>query len=151
MKKQIIYFSFLVMLIDQISKLIITYIIILNDNIQVIKNFFYLTYIQNEGAAWNLLYGNRWFLVLFSLFALYIVIKYFLLDINIVLKEKIGYILLIGGILGNLVDRVIYGYVIDWLDFYIFGYNYPVFNIADASIVIGSILVIWGLLKGSKK
>ena len=56
--------------------------------------------------------------------------------------DIIGYSLLTGGIIGNLIDRIIYGYVIDYLDFYIFNYNYPVFNFADISIVIGVIIVI---------
>lgn len=57
---------------------------------------------------------------------------------------------MIGGILGNLFDRIIYGYVIDYLDFYIFGYNFPIFNIADICIVISVILIIIDTLWGGK-
>ena len=56
--------------------------------------------------------------------------------------------MLIGGIIGNLIDRIIYGYVIDYLDFNIFGYNYPVFNLADSMIVISIILLILFINKG---
>ena len=56
--------------------------------------------------------------------------------------------MLIGGILGNLFDRIIYGYVIDYLDFYILGYNYPVFNIADMCIVISVFLIIIDTIRG---
>jgi signal peptidase II len=58
--------------------------------------------------------------------------------------------MLIGGILGNLFDRIFYGYVIDYLDFYIFNYNYPVFNIADMCIVISVCLLIVDMIRGGK-
>ena len=56
--------------------------------------------------------------------------------------EIIGYSLLLSGAIGNLIDRIIYGYVIDYLDFRILGYNYPIFNFADMCIVIGLVLII---------
>ena len=95
-----------------------------------------------------ILYGNRVFLVLISIFAL-ILVYYFMLKNKSLNKMDISiYSLLIGGILGNLFDRVIYGYVVDYLDFCIFGYNFPIFNLADVCIVIsvGLIIIdsIWG-------
>ena len=64
--------------------------------------------------------------------------------------ESINYGLLTGGIIGNLLDRIIYGYVIDFLDFNIIGYNYPIFNLADSFIVISIILIIFNEFKGDK-
>ena len=58
------------------------------------------------------------------------------------LIEKIGYSMILGGAIGNFLDRVIYGYVIDFLDFNIFGYEYPIFNLADSFILIGVILLV---------
>ena len=60
------------------------------------------------------------------------------------------YSLLIGGILGNLFDRIIYGYVVDYLDFYFFNYNFPIFNIADICIVCSVVLIIIDTLRGGK-
>lgn len=136
---------------DQISKFLIVRYMNLSESIRIIRNFFYLTYVQNRGSAWNLFYGYRWFLVGLSVLALYVVIKYFLLDEKITKMEKIGYALLIGGISGNLIDRLFRGYVIDFIDVYLLNYNYPVFNIADMAIVIGSIMVVVSLLMEAKK
>ena len=69
------------------------------------------------------------------------------MDKKITKLDVVSYSLVIGGILGNLVDRVLYGSVIDYLDFYLFGYNAPVFNFADSCIVIGAIIIICVLIK----
>lgn len=63
---------------------------------------------------------------------------------------QIIYGILLGGIIGNLIDRIIYGYVIDYLNFNIFGYNFPVFNFADICIVISIFIIIIEILKGDK-
>ena len=66
-------------------------------------------------------------------------------------QTSIYYGMLIGGIVGNLIDRLVFGYVIDYLDFYIFGYNYPIFNLADVLIVISVILIIIFSFKGKNE
>lgn len=151
MHKRIFVFSLFAALIDQIVKLLIISNLKLSESIVVINNFFYLSYLQNEGSAFNLLTVNKWFFVFLSLLALYVIIKYFIIDENITKMEALAYILIIGGIVGNLIDRLSYGYIIDYIDIFIGHYNYPVFNLADSFIVIGVIIVIWNLLKGNKK
>ena len=148
--KKIILFSLIIFIIDQFIKLFIGFGIDLNSSITIFKNFFYISNVHNYGAAFSILYGNRIFLIIVSLFAL-VSIYYFLL------KNKkfqwfniIVYSLLIGGILGNLFDRIIYGYVVDYLDFYIFGYNYPIFNLADMCIVCSAVLLVISTLRGGK-
>lgn len=148
--KRIISFSLILFIIDQIVKLFVSFNIDLNSSICVLKNFFYISHVHNFGAAFSTFYGGRFFLIFVSVISL-ILIYYFLLknkkfrNFDIVI-----YSLLIGGILGNLFDRIIYGYVIDYLDFYIFGYNYPVFNIADMCIVISVFLIIIDTFRGGK-
>ena len=109
--------------------------------LQVINNFFYLTYVKNDGAAWSILKDQRILLLIITVIVLYLINKYMNKE-TLNKKEEFIYGMIIGGILGNLFDRAVYREVIDFLDFKLFGYNYPVFNLADTFIVIGIILLI---------
>ena len=115
------------------------------DSIEVIKDFFYIVHIGNEGAAWGMFAGYGSVLALFAAVALFAIYK---LRHELELHRKpmqIAFGLLIGGVLGNMIDRLIHGHVIDFLDFqfpfsipYILpDGRYPAFNIADCGIVIG--------------
>lgn len=139
-------------LVDQIIKLIISGTMGLGGSISIIPDFFSVSYVENDGAAWSIFSGNRIFLILISVFALILVYSYFFKIKNIKTVEFISYSVLIGGIIGNLWDRLKYGKVIDYLDFKIFGYNFPVFNFADICIVISVILLLIDALidKGEK-
>lgn len=140
--KKIIIISIIVFLIDLISKIIIINTLKVNDSIVIIKNIFNITYTNNLGAAFSIMQNSRLLLIIIALIILYIIIKYIKktnIDNNI---EKIGYSLIIGGLLGNLFDRIVYGYVIDFLDFNIFGFDFAIFNIADSTIVIGIVLLL---------
>lgn len=148
--KKIFLFSFLSVLIDQIIKIIVSFNMELNSSIMIIKNFFNITYVQNTGAAFSILSGNRILLILVALLSLNIIYLMFIRNKDLKNKEKIVYGLLIGGIIGNLVDRIVYGYVIDYLDFNFFGYNYPIFNFADILITISVILILLFTVKESK-
>ena len=148
MKKNIFILSGCFIVVDQLIKILMTNILS-NGSITVIKNFFSLTLVKNTGAAWGIFSGNRWFLIIVTILSVFAIAKYFLLDLNITKGEYIAYILLLGGIFGNLVDRIIFGYVKDYLDFSFGNYNFPVFNLADAAIVIGVIIVIYQMVKNT--
>lgn len=141
MNKKPYIIAFIFFIIDLISKQLIIKFMELGDSVKIINNFFYITYVRNKGAAWSILEDKRILLLIITVIALYFINKY----IN---KEKLSntdslaYGLIIGGIIGNLFDRVFYTEVIDFIDFRIFGYNYPVFNLADSFIVIGVIILI---------
>jgi len=149
MKKKIYIFSFIFLIIDFISKIIIQNYMTLNSSIPIIKNFFSITYVRNIGAAFSILSGKQLFLIILGIIILIGIIYY-------VNKDKLNnlkviyYSLLIGGIIGNLIDRIIYNSVIDFLDFKIFGYDYPIFNLADTFICIGVILIIIESIIGGK-
>lgn len=140
--KKLSLITFFSILIDQIIKYVISFNMGLNQTIEIIPNFFNITYVENKGAAFSILSGNRLFLILISFLALNIIYFMFIYNKKLKNKDCILYGLLIGGIIGNLVDRILYGYVIDYLDFNIFGYNYPIFNLADILIVISVILIV---------
>lgn len=120
------------------------------DSIQVIEGFFYIVHIGNEGAAWGMFSGYSGWLAVFAVLALYGIYKIrHTLELNRPIMQ-LSFGLLIGGIIGNLVDRLIHGHVIDFLDFH-FPFQipwimptgrYPSFNIADCGIVIGVIIYI---------
>lgn len=137
-----IIISIILLCIDQISKLLVVNLLTKTDSITIIKNFFYLTYINNDGAAFSILVGKRILLILIAVLVIVMLIRYIKKN-NIQNKlELVSISLIIGGSLGNLMDRVIRGYVIDFLDFKIFNYNFPIFNLADTFIVIGVILLL---------
>ncbi len=147
MSKRVFLLALVIFISDQITKSIVGTYLKLNQSIVVIKNFFNIKYINNFGASFSILKDSRVFLIILSLIALIILVRY----VNS-FKRNIGNILgfgfLIGGILGNLSDRVLFGYVRDFLDFYIFGYDFPVFNLADSFICIGVFILIISIIKG---
>lgn len=137
-----IIISIILLCIDQISKLLVVNLLTKTDSITIIKNFFHLTYINNDGAAFSILVGKRIFLILIAVLVIVMLISYIKKN-NIQNKlELVSISLIIGGSLGNLMDRVVRGYVIDFLDFKIFNYNFPIFNLADTFIVIGVFLLL---------
>lgn len=137
MKKMYIV-SLLVIIVDRITKIIVENLLD-GKVIDVIKNFFYLTYVKNDGAAFSILENKAIFLALLGVAALAFII-YYVTRYN---KNGIGYFFLVGGIIGNLVDRIFFGYVIDFIGFNIFSYSFPIFNIADIFIVLGAIFIIF--------
>lgn len=139
--KKIGIISLIVIIIDRILKVLVTNNFVLNVRNKIIDGFFYITNCHNEGAAFSLFSGNVLFLIFITLIVLFLIYR----TINKENVNKIGilaYGLLLGGILGNLYDRIFYGYVIDYLDFVIFKFNFAIFNLADAAIVVGAILLI---------
>jgi len=123
---------------DQLTKFIITRNLALNQSIPVIKGIFHLTLVRNRGAAFGILKNQIPFLIFTAIFA--IILLYLAIRKN---KHKkiysIALSMILAGAIGNLIDRVFFGYVIDFLDLRI----WPVFNLADSAITIGAILLGW--------
>ncbi len=126
--------------LDQLLKFILTKNLTPNYSLPVIKGIFHLTLVHNPGGAFGILKNQLALFIFTSIFA--IILIYFNLKSN---KHKkyvtVALSLILAGALGNLIDRVFFGYVIDYLDFRI----WPVFNIADTSITIGAILLGWSI------
>lgn len=148
MKKKIYIIALLGLIIDQLIKLIVTSFMDIYNSITVVEDFFFLTYVRNKGAAWGIFSNNTLILALISVVFLFFLIKYINNETEIKKINAISFGFILGGIAGNLLDRLIRGYVVDFFRFVILGYNYPVFNIADVLIVIGVILFIVDLILG---
>lgn len=149
MQKKIIIYSIIFFILDLISKVIVNDFLGLTESITVINNFFYLTNVHNLGAAWSLFSGQRILLIVIGMAALFFIFRW-INDFKNNNKNIWAFSLLISGLLGNLFDRIIYGYVRDFLDFRFGSYNYPVFNLADTFIFCGVILLILAIIKGEE-
>jgi signal peptidase II len=142
MKKKITILSiisFLIIVLDRVVKILVTNKIPFGKTINIIKNVFYITNIHNEGAAFSIMYGLRYILIGLSIVFLIALIYYMYKK----KKFNIEFALIIGGLIGNLIDRIVFGYVIDYIGVIIFKYYFPIFNIADALIVIGTIILLF--------
>ena len=145
--KKILLIGIILTLIDQFIKIFVVSFMSYGESIMVIKNFFSITLVHNTGAAFSILSTNTFFLILVGILALFLIYLFFIKDKEISKKENILYGMLIGGIIGNLIDRIFRGYVIDFLDFNIFGYNFPVFNFADILITISIVFIIVDIIR----
>lgn len=146
MKKKVYILSIIFLLIDIFTKQLVKNTLNLYDSIPIIPNFFSITYVINDGAAFSILKGELWLFVILG-FVLLFFIFYYLQKEKLNIYKTIYYSLLIAGVLGNLLDRMLYKGVIDFLDFTIFSYNAPIFNLADTFIVISVILIVFESLK----
>lgn len=141
-KKCFIFFIiiFLIVYLDQLTKYVISNQIEYASHLSIIDNFFYLTYVNNDGGAWSMLSGQTTFLILIGVVASVVVF------ISLIRSKSKAYNYMIsifmGGLIGNLIDRIFNGgKVIDFLGFYIFDYAFPIFNVADIFLVISVIIL----------
>ncbi|SMB93271.1 signal peptidase II [Desulfonispora thiosulfatigenes DSM 11270] len=137
----------IILILDQGSKYLIKSNFNLFDSVPLIPNIFHLTYIENPGAAFGMLAHKRLFFILIT-FVILAIIFYLYMKMgksNKVLDISLG--LVVGGAIGNLLDRLLTGTVTDFFDFRVF----PIFNIADSAIVIGMIIVAYQfIIKGEE-
>lgn len=137
--------------IDQLSKWLVVKNMDLYEQIPIIENFFYITSHRNNGAAWGILQDQMIFFYLIT--AVVVVGLVFYMQKygknNPLLSISLS--LVLGGAIGNFIDRLLHQRVVDFLDFIIFRYDYPIFNIADSALVIGVILVLISTFVDEKK
>jgi signal peptidase II len=147
---RVIFFAVIIMaillVIDQITKAVIVHKLILGEKISVIPDFFYITYVTNKGAAWGILQGQGWLLLIIALIASgLIIIKLRWLSEGLIERYFIIFVIF-SGIIGNSIDRIWRREVVDFLDFIIWPVyknsawqlnSWPAFNIADSAICVG--------------
>ena len=145
--------SVVVLVLDQVSKIWITTSMFLYESIKVIP-FFQLTYVQNEGAAFSFLNDaggwQRWFFVGLSLVASILIVIWLSKLPKSEKLQSLGLAMVLGGAIGNLVDRLRFGYVIDFLDVYYQTWHWPVFNVADSAITVGVFMLLLDSFKNKE-
>lgn len=126
-------------LIDQISKYIVVQTLPLYDSVTLIKGFFSFTHIQNRGAAWGMFSEHRWVFLAATAIAIIVlpIVLYRFRKLHVLFGTSMS--LIIGGAVGNMIDRLFLGYVVDFLEFTFI--DFPVFNIADICIVVGTFMM----------
>ena len=127
---------------DQFTKHLISSSMQLGQSQEIINNFFYFTYAHNTGVAWGMLAGHLWLFIIVALVSAVLMIVFFMKTRRNEVLTRFGLVLTFAGMAGTLIDRVVYGYVRDFIDVVIFNYNFPIFNVADMAVVIGVILII---------
>jgi signal peptidase II len=140
-----------VIAIDQFTKYLVVKNMELYEKIPIIEGFFNLTSHRNSGAAWGILEGKMGFFYVITIIVI-IGIIYYLHKYgkdNMLFASALS--LILGGAIGNFIDRLFHQEVVDFFDFTIFGYEFPIFNIADSALTIGVILVIIATLFEEKK
>ncbi len=140
---QIFFISFLILLIDRLTKYLVMRQMEEFQTIPIIKDVFHFTFIYNKGAAFGMLQNKQW---LFILLALALLVAAYLLRKHIKASDnyvRFGVALLVSGAIGNLIDRIVYNKVVDFLDFII----WPIFNIADIAICVGVAMISWSILR----
>jgi signal peptidase II len=140
-----LWLSFGILILDVSTKWLALTKLTLYERVGVFPNF-NLTLVYNEGAAFSMLSTQdgwqRWFLSLVAVVVSIMIVVWLKQVKDTPTAHKIGLALILGGALGNLIDRVRYGYVIDFLDFYFGTWHFPAFNIADSAITCGAILLL---------
>lgn len=136
----------LVLIADQLSKQLILASFKLNESLNLLP-FFSLTYRQNTGAAFSFLDDaggwQRWLFALVAIGFSVVLTLWLRRQSSTEKLSAVAFTLVIGGALGNLIDRLYHGFVVDFLHFYYQSYHYPAFNIADSAICVGAVLIIF--------
>ena len=161
----------LIMFADQLTKYLVILFLKPVQDVPLWQNVFHFTYVQNEGAAWGMFSDQRWVFMVISTVAIVGILIYFFWKKPTDKLQCLSLAFVVGGGVGNMIDRTILGYVVDFLHVYLYypgfktedgvrtfglvAYDFPVFNVADCFVTVGAGLMmlwaIWGLIKESKK
>lgn len=149
-----LWLSLLAIGLDQVTKLVVIAEMRLYESIPVIP-FFNLTRVHNHGAAFSFLADaggwQRWFFTLIAIAVSGLIFWWLTKTRRDQILLSMAFCLILGGALGNLIDRVVYGYVVDFLDVFYQGYHWPAFNIADSAIFLGAVLLFIDAFKNTEE
>ena len=149
-----LWVSVVVLLVDQCTKLLADAMLTLHQPVAVIP-YFALLKAYNSGAAFSFLSDasgwQRWFFVVLAMAVIGILLVWLRRLPAAALRTRLALVLILGGAAGNLVDRLVYGYVIDFIDVYYDNWHWPAFNVADAAIFVGAFLLLLDAFKGTRE
>jgi len=140
----------LVLALDQVTKAIVSARLLPGDPVPVINNFLRLTLVHNTGAAFGLFPGSRLPFILISALAIVVVLYLFARDAYRSFLNRVLLGCILGGALGNLIDRIRWGRVVDFIDVGFGTVRWPVFNVADSAVTLGVILLAWNLARSGR-
>jgi signal peptidase II len=151
--KLLLFITLPLYLLDQVTKWLVLRFISTDEFVPVIPGFFYLVQVHNTGAAFGMLKDNNLFFMLLALAALVLVAVFARRGAFADAPSRFGAALLVSGVLGNLTDRILHGYVVDFLDVVLPWYgHWPAFNVADSAICVAAgLFLISGFLGDEKK
>lgn len=130
-----------VIMLDQFTKWLVWANLAPTGSIAVINNFFYISYTENTGAAFSILRSGRFFFIPITIIISLVIVYYLYKNHKKSSLLNLSLSLILGGAIGNLVDRIRLGYVVDFFELRFGSYTYPIFNIADSAVVIGTCLL----------
>lgn len=141
---KILQVSAIVVILDQITKAITRSYFSLYDSIPVIPNFFHLTYVTNDGMAFGLNFpGGIYVFTTLSILLTIFLVWYLWKEKNSHLLIRFSLAMILGGAIGNLIDRILFGEVVDFLDFMFGDYHWYIFNVADSSVTVGMSIFLY--------
>lgn len=143
--------ALVVIVFDQITKRIVETEMALGESITIIEPFLYFTSHRNRGAAFGILEGQMWLFYIVTVIVVIGIIYYMKKEASKSRLYGVSLALLLGGAIGNFIDRLFRGEVVDFVDTYIFGYDFAIFNVADASLCIGVGLLFIKMLSDERK
>jgi len=149
---RVLFVSAVLVLADQVSKIIVVRTMSLHESVPIIQNFFHFTYITNDGMAFGINFPFGYFIFTTVSILLTVFLFWYLWSVrnhSIIIRLGIG--LIIAGAIGNLIDRIFLGEVIDFLDFMIGDFHWYVFNLADSYVTVGMGLVLFDSIVLEKK
>ncbi len=141
---KILLVSVVIVFIDQITKALTRLNMEIGDSVPVIQNFFHLTYVTNDGMAFGLNFpGGIYVLSTVSIILTIVIFMYLWKERNGHFLMRLSLALILAGAIGNLIDRVLFGKVVDFFDFMIGDFHWYIFNVADSSVTIGMIIFLY--------
>jgi signal peptidase II len=140
----------LVLALDQVTKAGVSARLVLSEPVSVLGEFVRLTLVHNRGAAFGLFPGSPLPFILVSVLAIGVVLYLFARDAYRSLASRLLLGCILGGALGNLIDRVRWGYVVDFIEVGVGRYHWPVFNVADSAVTLGVLLLAWNLARSGR-